>query len=154
MHRYILIIVRITLICLLLALCACSSETPPAKSSGAAPPPGVSVATNKHPLAKYIELVGFRMAESGAGKLKITFGVVNHSDADVGDLGLKIILTTSAAKPDEPPIAEFDVKVPDLGPKENKDVSAVVPTKLRIYELPDWQFLRAKFEITSPAPGQ
>ena len=112
------------------------------------------MATNKHPLAKYIELAGFRMAESGAGKLKVTFGVVNHSDADIGDLGLKVTLTTSAAKPGDAPIAEFDVKVPDLGPQENKDVSTVVPTKLRIYELPDWQFLRAKFEITSPPPGQ
>ena len=112
------------------------------------------MATNKHPLGKYIELAGFRMAESGAGKLKVTFGVINHSDADIGDLGLKITMITSAAKPGDAPIAEFDVKIPDLGPQENKDVSTVVPTKLRIYELPDWQFLRARFEITSPPPGQ
>ena len=25
-----------------------------------------------------------------------------------------------------------------------------VPTKLRVYELPDWQFLKADFEITEP----
>jgi hypothetical protein len=31
-------------------------------------------------------------------------------------------------------------------------VDAKVNTKLRIYELPDWQFLRAEFDITSPAP--
>jgi hypothetical protein len=134
--------VRITLVSLLLALCACSSpDTKPGKSSLPAPSPGVSVAINKHPLAK-----------SGAGKLKITFGVVNHSDADIGDLGLHVKLVTSAAKPEDPPIAEFDAKVPSLGPQENKDVSVIVPTKLRIYELPDWQFLRAQFEITSPAP--
>lgn len=112
------------------------------------------MATNKHPLAKYLELVGLRMAESGPGKLKITFGVVNHSDADIGNLALKVHLTTSVAKPDDPPIADFDANVPDLGPQENKDVSVVVPTKLRIYELPDWQFLRAKFEITAPSPEQ
>jgi len=145
--------VRITLVSLLLALCACSSpDTKPGKSSLPAPSPGVSVAINKHPLAKYLELVGYRMAESGAGKLKITFGVVNHSDADIGDLGLHVKLVTSAAKPEDPPIAEFDAKVPSLGPQENKDVSVIVPTKLRIYELPDWQFLRDQFEITSPAP--
>ena len=141
--------------CLLVAgCCASAPDTKQAKSSGTPEPPGVAVATNKHPLAKYIELAGFRMAESGAGKLKVTFGVINHSDADIGDLGLKITLTTSAAKPTDAPVAEFDAKVPDLGPQENKDVSSEVPTKLRIYELPDWQFLRAKFEITSPPPGQ
>ena len=43
-------------------------------------------------------------------------------------------------------------KVPSLGPLEIKDISAKVTTKLRIYELPDWQFMRADFDITSPAP--
>ena len=110
------------------------------------------MAIGKHPLNKYIELMGFRMAEQGQGKLKITFAVVNHSEADIGDLGLKIKLITSASKPEDPPVAEFEAKVPSLGPHENKDVTVTVSTKLRIYELPDWQFLRGQFEITSPAP--
>jgi hypothetical protein len=137
---------------LLLGLSSCSSPEPtPAKSTGPAPAPGAAVATNKHPLAKYIEVDGFRITESGPGKIKITFAVINHSEADIGDLGLKVTLTTSAAKPDDPPVAEFDAKVPMLGPQENKEVSVVVPTKMRVYELPDWQFLRGRFEITSPA---
>ena len=136
----------------LIALTACSSapEANPAKSKGLPEGAGAAVASNKHPLAKYIELDGFRITESGTGKMKITFAVVNHSQADIGDLGLKIKLTTSAAKPDDPPVAEFEAKVPTLGPLENKDVSVVVPTKMRVYELPDWQFLRGRFEITSP----
>ncbi len=105
---------------------------------------------NKHPYAKYIEVDGFRIEESGVGKLKITFAVINHSEGDIGDLGLKVTLTTSAAKPGDPPVAEFDAKVASLGPLENKDVSVTVPTKMRVYELPDWQFLRGQFEITSP----
>ncbi len=106
----------------------------------------------RHPLAKYVELVGFRLSEAGAGKLGIKFVVVNHSEADIGDLGLHVRLTTSTAKPDDPPIAEFDVKVADLGPGEIHEAEATVPTKLRLYELPDWQFIKAEFEITSPAP--
>ena len=31
-----------------------------------------------------------------------------------------------------------------------KPVSVDVPTKLRVYELPDWQFLRADFDLTEP----
>ncbi len=144
---------RTTVIVLLAALAACSSA-PDTKQTKKGPPEpaGAAAAIGKHPLNKYIEVMGFRMAEQGAGKLKITFAVVNHSDADIGDLGLKIKLTTSAAKPDDPPVAEFETKIPSLGPQENKDVTVNVPTKLRIYELPDWQFLRGQFEITSPAP--
>lgn len=107
-----------------------------------------------HPLAKFIEIAAFRVEEAGQGKLKITFAAVNHSEADISDLGLKVKLTTTAAKPDDPPVAEFDTKLAKLGPLEMKDVSVIVPTKLRIYELPDWQYLRAQFEITSPSPDQ
>jgi len=140
---------------LLLTLAACSS--PPATDTKQAKKtvpvePTSAVPTKKHPLAKYIELVGFRLSEAGGGKLRVKFVVVNHSEADIGDLGVKVRLMTSAAKPEDPPIGEFDVKVPTLGPQEIKDVEATVPSKLRIYELPDWQFIKAEFEITSPEP--
>jgi hypothetical protein len=145
--------VRITAIAMILALAACSSA-PDAKQAKKGPPepPGAAVPINKHPLAKYLEVVGFRMAEEGPGKLKVTFAVVNHSEADIGDLGLKLRLKTTASKPEDPPVAEFDAKVTNIGPQEMKEVTVVTPTKLRIYELPDWQFLRGEFEITSPAP--
>lgn len=145
---------RIIVISLLLSLAACSS--PPASDTNTKKTvplePTSAVPLKKHPLAKYIELVGFRLSEGGGGKLTVKFAVVNHSDADIGDLGLKVILTTSSAKPDDPPITQFDVKIPSLGPEEIKDVTATATSKLRVYELPDWQFLKAEFEITSPAP--
>jgi hypothetical protein len=147
--------VRILVFSLVVVLAACSS--PPAndgkqtKKTGPLEPTS-AVSTKKHPLAKYVELVGFRLSEAGGGKLKVKFAVVNHSEADIGDLGVRVRLTTSSAKPGDPPIGEFDVKVPALGPEEIQDVTATVPTKLRIYELPDWQFLRAEFEIISPEP--
>jgi hypothetical protein len=147
--------VRIIVISLFVALAACSSppatDTKQTKKTGPVEPTS-AVPTKKHPLTKYVELVGFRLSEAGGGKLKVKFVVVNHSEADIGDLGVRVRLTTSSAKPGDPPIGEFDVKVPSLGPEEIQDVTAAVPTKLRIYELPDWQFLKAEFEITSPQP--
>ena len=153
MHRVYPEKVRITVITLLLALAGCSSPAPQAKQNKTGPPepPGAAIPTNKNPLTKYVELVGFRMSEAGPGKLRIKFSVINHSEADIGDLGLKVTLTTTAAKPGEEPIATFDAQVPALGPQETKDVTVTVPTKMRIYELPDWQFLRGEFAITSPA---
>jgi hypothetical protein len=138
----------------LLSLAACSSPAPDikqAKGSGA-PEAIMTVIANKHPLAKYLELSGYRLTENGVGKLTVKFVVVNHSEADIGDLTLKVRLVTTAAKPEDPPITEFEAKVPALGPQEIKDVSATATTKLRIYELPDWQFIRAEVEILSPAP--
>jgi hypothetical protein len=148
--------VRTTLVVLALILVGCSSDSDTKQTKNKLPeaPLGAMVASNKHPLAKFIEVAGIRLDESGKDKLKVTLAVINHSGADIGDLGLKVNLTTTAAKPGDPPIATFDVKLPSLGPHEVKDVSATVPTKLRIYELPDWQFLRAQYEITSPAPEQ
>jgi len=147
--------VRIPVTFLVLALAGCSSTSDNKQAKKLAEAPlGAMVASNKHPLAKFIELAGIRMEESGVGKLKVTIAVINHSQADVGAVDFKIKLTTTAAKPDDPPIAEFDSKVEKLGPLEVKDMSAMVPTKLRIYELPDWQFLRVQYDITSPPPEQ
>ncbi len=143
---------RITVVSLLLTLAACSSPPAADTKQTKKTEPTSAVSTKKHPLAKYVELVGFRLSEAGGGKLRVKFVVVNHSEADIGELGVKVRLTTSSAKPDDPPIAEFQVKVPTLGPEEIQDVVATAPSKLRIYELPDWQFLKAEFEITSPEP--
>src|SRR5689334_13973818 len=53
----------------LLLAAGCSTPAPETKQVKQAPPfgPGPATATNKHPLAKYIELSGFRVSESGAG---------------------------------------------------------------------------------------
>lgn len=145
--------VRPTLVVLIFALAGCSSTAPQATNKQAAVEnTGPATTTSKHPLAKYIELAGFRLAESKPGELDVKFVAINHSEADLGDLDLTIRLKTTASKPDDLPVAEFQAKVPSLGPLEIRDISAKLKTKLRIYELPDWQFMRAEFDITSPAP--
>lgn len=116
-----------------------------------APPPMHFTATNtSNPAAKYLELVGFRINERKTGQLQIQFGVANHSEADIGDVKMTINLGTTAAKPGDPPLMTFPASVSKLGPSELKDVTVDVPTKLRVYELPDWQFLKADFQITEP----
>jgi hypothetical protein len=134
-----------------LCLAGCSSSSAEKQTKAPAAPPAHITATNaSNSLAKYIELVGFRVNEKSAGKLMVQFGVVNHSEADIGDVKLKINLTTTAAKPGEPPLISFPAQVSSLGPSEMKAVNIEVATKLRAYELPDWQFLIANFEITEP----
>jgi hypothetical protein len=145
--------VRPILALILITLGGCSAPAPPAVSKqGTIEITGPATTISKHPLAKYIELAGFRLTESKPGQLEVKFIAVNHSEADLGDLNLNIRLRTTAAKPEDPSLAEFQAKIPSLGPLEIRDISAKVSTKLRIYELPDWQFMRAEFDITSPAP--
>jgi|SRR5579884_2968628 len=136
---------------LIALLGACSSPTPQNQAGGPAQathtPP---VAATQNPVARYLELAGFRLDEKGPGKLQIQFAVINHSDADIGDLGLQVNLRAKSAKASDPPLFSFPATVPDLGPEEVKQVTVTVPTKLRVYELPDWQFIVPDFTVTSP----
>jgi hypothetical protein len=127
-------------------------ETKPAKAAASPYGPGPATSSSKNPLAKYIELAGFRLSEKGGGKLQIKFSAINHSDADLEEMQVHVRLVTTAAKPGDAPVAEFDARIPGLGPQEVHEVVAETTTKLRLYEMPDWQFLRAEFDITSPAP--
>ena len=135
--------------CGLLAACS-TAPTQDEKKSVAASASVSTAAPSKNPAAKYIELVGFRVNERGPGKLEIRFAVVNHSEADLGDLVLDVNLRTTKAKPDDPALCSFSAKVGAVGPEELKPITVLVPTKLRVYELPDWQFLKADFQITEP----
>ena len=138
---------------LALTLTGCSSASSSdkqGKTATVAIPPHFTATNTSNPIAKYIELVGLRVRERSAGHLIVQFGVVNHSDAAVGDVKMTVNLSTTAAKPGDPPLITFPAQVSGLGPNELKDVSVEVPIKLRVYELPDWQFLKADFEIIEP----
>ena len=108
------------------------------------------MAASSNPAARHLELAGFRVTERTPGKLEIQFGVVNHSDADLGDISLDVALKTTTSKDTDPPLVAFTTKVAAVGPQELKTVSVEVPSKLRPYELPDWQFLKADFKLIEP----
>jgi len=136
-------------------LAGCSESPPETKSAKlVASPygPGPASTSSKNPLAKFIEIGGIRLSEGGGGKLKVKFSAINHSDADLEEMEVHVRLLTTAAKPGDAPVCEFDAKIPALGPQEDHDVLTTATTTLHVYELPDWQFLRADFDITSPAP--
>jgi len=108
-------------------------------------------ATGKiHPLQKYIEVVGVRLTELPKKKAEARFLVVNHSGADIAALAANVNLWARTAKSDEEAVGTFSFKIPSLGPYESKEITAPLNTKLRVYELPDWQNLNAEVQITSP----
>lgn len=102
-----------------------------------------------HPYQKHLELAALRLIESEK-KVSLRFSVVNHAAADLPGVGLRVTLTTTAAAADEPPLAVFDAKVGDVAAYGVKEMEVPIKTEKRVYELPDWQFLKATFEVTAP----
>jgi hypothetical protein len=109
-----------------------------------------AAALQKHPALKYLEITGLRLTEDLKRKAYIQFVVVNHSGAEIADLAAKVGLKAVTMSADQEAVGTFSFKIPVLGPYESKDMKAEVSTKLRVYELPDWQFLRPEMTITSP----
>lgn len=128
-----------------------SGNGKPAASASAAlekpslPEPGAAA----HPYAKFLELGGLRLLEQGS-KVQVKFAAINHSAADMAGVAVKGELVASSAQGDDTAVASFEAKIGNLGPYEAKDFTVPATTKLRAYELPDWQFLKARFVITSP----
>ncbi len=100
-------------------------------------------AQQSNPALRNLELTGLRLTEDKRQKAYLQFVVVNHSGADLGEVGAKVELRSTKAGPADPPVGTFAFKT-SLGPYEAKDVKAPIETKLRVYELPDWQFLRTE----------
>jgi hypothetical protein len=121
-----------------------TAGTPPA--AGTVLPAAAAGAGSKkaHPLAKFLEITGVRFTEDAKQRAKVQFVVVNHSAADLPELKMQIAVKAAGKT-----VFDFPFSVPSIGPYESKDFSVPVQTSLKGYELPDWQFLKADFEITS-----
>jgi len=100
--------------------------------------------TQSNPELKDLELLGFRLTEDDKQKPFVQFVVVNHSGADLGTLSLKGDLK-GIVNHGMQTVGTFEFSTP-LNAYESKEVKVPLETRLRVYELPDWQFLRA--EIT------
>lgn len=122
------------------------------QSSMETPGRAESVPVKAHPLAKLIEITGLRVTEDEKQKAQVRLNVVNHSGAELPEMSVSVNLKAVASRADQEPVANFAFKVPPLRAYESRELTTPVKTKLRAYELPDWQFLRAEFQITSPAP--
>ncbi|MCX6605966.1 MAG: hypothetical protein NTV52_20570 [Acidobacteria bacterium] len=98
-----------------------------------------------NPLTKHIEVTGFRIREDKNQKVTVQMVIVNHGGADIAGLEMQVGLYAKGNL-----VVEFPVKVKSLGPYEVAQGTGTATTKLRAYEIPDWQFLTPKFVITAP----
>ena len=128
-------------------------KEPAATSAGDCESPSAVTATGaarNNPILKQIEIAGLRLTQNKAKKTEIRFLVVNHSPGELQDVAGTISLRARTSKREEEPVGACAFKLPSLGPYESKDMVAILNTKLKVYELPDWQNLQAQLQITSP----
>ena len=97
-----------------------------------------------HPLTKQIEVGGIRLRMTKQGQAEVQLVVINHSVADIANLTINVTLN---AKGTGKEVAVFPVKVKRLGPMGSADVTAKATAEMSSIDMPDWQFLEAKFEI-------
>ncbi len=101
-----------------------------------------------HPFARHLEVTGIRMLETRDKKLAVRFVVVNHAPAELAGIRLRITLEAANAGPGEAVIAVLDATPGPIPAYGVKDMEAPLVTPLKVYELPDWQFVRTRIEIT------
>jgi hypothetical protein len=120
--------------------------------AASAPVEGVPAKTGgkQNPLQKYVEVSGIRFLETPGHATEAHFVVVNHSGADIADLAGTVNIWGRTARSEEEAAGTFSFKVASLKPYESKEAVAPLSTKLKPYELPDWQNVSTEVQITAP----
>lgn len=124
-----------------------------AEKAGVENPANPSRQKVSNPLQKYVEISGLRMNTVNK-KPVAKFVVVNHSNAEISDLAGNVTLWASTSRSEEDSIGSFNFSIPNLAAGASEEITAPLKTKLKMYELPDWQNATAELQITSPPPPQ
>jgi hypothetical protein len=123
---------------------------PRAERAGVTEPAATARSKPSNALQKYIEVVGIRLINDAKKKPEAKFIVVNHSNAELNDLSANVTIWASTSRSEEDSVGTFTFKLPSIGANESKEMTAPFTTKLKIYELPDWQNATADLQITQP----
>jgi hypothetical protein len=125
-------------------------RTNTAEKAGLENPANPSQQKVTNPMQKFVEVVGIRMLSENK-KPVAKFVVVNHSNSEISGLEANVTLWASTSRSEEDSVGSFSFKVGSLGPGASKDLTEPLKTKLKPYELPDWQNVTAELQVTSPA---
>jgi len=98
---------------------------------------------------KYIEVSGVRFVENAKKEPMVKFVLTNHAGQDAEDLTGNVTLWGSTKKSEEDAAGTFSFKA-DVPANGVKDLEAPLTTKLKVYELPDWQYISTDLQITGP----
>jgi len=116
--------------------------------------PAANAGANANPFQKFIEVSGVRFGQDPKSKdaVVVKFVLTNHSETEIPGLAGSATLWVRPRKSGDEAQGSFGFNT-SIGPFEIKEVAAPLVTKLKIYELPDWQNLSADVQITAPGGG-
>ncbi|HVW84033.1 MAG TPA: hypothetical protein VHB50_05115 [Bryobacteraceae bacterium] len=126
-------------------------RTNPVEKAGLENPANPSQQKVTNPLQKYVEVGGIRLLTENK-KPVAKFVVVNHSSAEIPDLAANVTLWASTSRSEEDSVGSFSFKLRNLSASGSQELTEPLKTKLKPYELPDWQNATAEVQITSPQP--
>jgi hypothetical protein len=112
--------------------------------------PAAKAGLKVNPLQKYIEVSGVRFIENAKKETEVKFVITNHSPAEISGLAGNVTIWGRTRTSEEDAAGTFSFNT-NLGPWESKEMSAPLNSKLKIYELPDWQNVSTDVQITAPA---
>jgi hypothetical protein len=126
-------------------------RTNPVEKAGLENPANPSQQKVTNPLQKYVEVGGIRLLTENK-KPVAKFVVINHSSAEIPDLAANVTLWASTSRSEEDSVGSFSFKLRNLSASGSQELTEPLKTKLKPYELPDWQNATAEVQITSPQP--
>jgi len=109
-----------------------------------------TTAAGENPLQKYIEVSGIRFSPMTKG-VQVAFELINHSDSDIVGLSGTATIFAKTNDGQQSPIGTVKFQT-SMAAQGSKDMQLPFETKLKMMELPDWQNVAVKVEITGP-PG-
>jgi hypothetical protein len=121
-----------------------------AERAGVTEPAATARTKTANPLQKYIEVVGIRLVQDERHRPQARFIVVNHSNAELNDLNANVTIFASTSRSDEEAVGTFKFKLDSIAGNESKEMTQPFTTKMKIYELPDWQNATADVQIAQP----
>jgi hypothetical protein len=123
-----------------------TGPTPTATVESPAATPGAKTSS----MQKYIEVTGVRFVLDAKKKTQVKFVVINHSEADISGLAGNVTVWGRTRKSEEDAQGTFSFST-NLAPFESKELTVPLNSKLKIYELGDWQNITTDVQITAPA---
>ena len=111
--------------------------------------PGTKAPAKPSPYQRYVEVTGVRLFQNAKKQVEARFLIVNHSEGEMADVAGTVEIRGRAGKSEEP-VGSFTFKAGSIGPNESREMTARVDTKLKAYELPDWQNIDAKVVLNAP----
>jgi hypothetical protein len=123
-----------------------------ARADASVPPVDAATqSTPPNPFQRFIEVTGVRFVPGAKDKdqVSVRFVLVNHSEASISGLTGTVNLLGKTRTAEEDAEGSFAFST-DIGALASKDVTVPLNTRMKIYELPDWQNLTAQVRITAP----